>query len=172
MQEKRYLLNRLINRKRVGISPKNYLKKLRNITFIFLGITALSFTLNFYLNGLTYTGLIGCVCCLGIIGSVGFYFQRYAKSTAVKGDTLILNSIKKKESCVTSLRSVKEVKTISFLGLHWTNLQYKLDGVSKKVIIFNRASSVIVRPEIAIKKAIRLSKKQKANHKPDPVTVP
>jgi len=170
MQAKKHLLYRLLNRKRVGVSPKNYLKKLRFISLFFLFVVISLSVINAYINGLTYLGILTSGAALILVLGAGCYFQCYAKSTAVKGDNLIINSLSN-PSCVTSLRSVRNVRTKSFLGIQWTNLNYNLDGITKKVVILNRATSVTVPPEMAIKKAIRLSKKQKANHKPDPVTV-
>jgi hypothetical protein len=49
-------------------------------------------------------------------------------------------------------------------------LSYNLDGKDRKTYIFTGKTAFSYTPEKLLKKAIELSKKQKANHKPGPVT--
>ena len=97
-----------------------------------------------------------------------------------------MNNIKN-QSCVTSIRSIRRVKTSRFLGIYRTELVFHLDGSRQKAVFYNLASTLPVTPETSIKRAIKIShlnremakaqivhlererEKQKANHKPDPV---
>ena len=111
-------------------------------------------------------GMAFCIAASSI--ALFLYLRKKIQSTSVKGGTLILNTLDNKNK-VTSLRSIKKIRTKSALGLQWTSLSYNLDGRDQNAIIVNKASAVPVLPETAIKKAIALNKKEKANHKPGPV---
>ena len=166
----RVVIDRLYNRKRVDITPRNYLPRFRRHIFLTLVFTSLITTLFLYLFNINFLTLgisIGF-----FVSAVAFivYCQKHTKSVAVKGDSLILNSFKK-QSCVTSLRSIKAIHTNTFLGIHWTQMSYNLDGVTRYMIVINRSWAVSSTPEKLVKKAIQLSKRKKANHKPGPVSV-
>lgn len=169
MNQKRIILGLLLSRKRVDITMKNYFTLIRSISYVlFLIILLVNITFLYY-SRVTYFSLaisVGSVLMFGVI------FRRLLKntsSTSIKGDTLILNNYHNR-SCVTSLRSIKQIKTASVLNIHVTHLYYNLDGRDRKTVIFTRKRSFSYTPEKLLKKAIELSKKQKANHKPGPVT--
>ncbi len=168
MANNRVILDQLYNRKRVRITPKDYLKRCRLYIMLHLMVIAIALFLLLSAIGVTFLslGISGVI----IASSIGlcYLFLKRTKSVAVKGDTLILNSINK-QSCVTSLRSIKEVNTNTVLGLHLTRLDYKLDGVNRSTLVVNRSWAVPSTPEQLIKKAIQLSKRKKANHKPGSV---
>ena len=163
MREKRVLLERLLSKQRIDFTSVNYFNRLK-LFLLLLVITAMGSTaLILSILGVTYfTLLLSVGISLFTIGAV-CYLRSKVKSTSVKGDALILNSINR-TSCVTSILSVKRVKTKSFFGLQWTNVNFKLDGVSRSALFFTIASSVPVRPEISLQKAIRLSKKQNGKY--------
>ena len=169
MNQKRIILGLLLSRKRVDITKKNYFTLIRGISFVlFLFIVLTNITFLYY-NRLTYFSL---AISGGSILIFGFVFRKLLKntsSTSIKGDTLILNNSHNR-SCVTSLRSIKRVKTASLFNIHVTHLYYNLDGRDRKTLIFTRKRAFTYTPEKLLKKAIELSKKQKANHKPGPVT--
>ena len=103
------------------------------------------------------------------------------------------------QSCVTSIRSIRKVKTTRFLGIYKTEITFHLDGLKQTVLFYNLTSSLPATPETSIKRALKISnlnrttakaqimqlertkelerakieqeqeQKQKANHKPDPV---
>lgn len=164
LNQKRILLNRLLARKRVQITSPDYLKNVHSILLIIpiLGLVLTSVIL--FSNRLSFINLaFGIIITAASIASY-LYLRKHIQSTSVKGGTLILNSFDHK-SKVTSLRSIKRIQTKSALGMQWTSLSYNLDGRDRNAIIVNKASSVAVLPETAIKKAIELNKKEKESHR-------
>ncbi len=160
MVQARMAVERLTNRKRVDITPLNYLQRcaISMIVQVFLALAIATWVV--YSIGLTFVTL--GVSAAILISAVAFclYFRKQTKSVAVKGDTLILNSYDKR-SLVTSLRSVKSVRTVNILGVHFTRLKYKLDGVTRKALLLNRSWAVPSTPEHLIRKAIELSNKER-----------
>lgn len=170
MNQKRLIIKLLHNRKRIDITCSNYLSNVQN-TLISLFVFVL------VLNGLflMVTGIEFITLGLVVFNLLffAFLFRRIRKSTsatAIKGDTLILNNSKKKH-LVTSIRSINKIKSFSFLMFQITKFSFKLDGKNRSTVLITRVNSFSFSPEHLLRKAILLSKKQKANHKPGPVTV-
>jgi len=171
MVQERVVIERLLNRKRVDITPLNYLKRCKRQMFVHVLVFLSAIAAILLQFGVTFISLGVSAGLLFSLAMIFLYFLKRTKSVAVKGDTLILNSFNKR-SCVTSLRSIKNVNTHSFLGIQWTRMCYKLDGVTRSAFFINRSWAVVSTPEQLIKKAIQLSKKKKkANHKPDSVSL-
>ena len=170
MNQKRIILNLLLSRKRIDITSKNYFSVIRKICFVtFLLILFLNFTL-LYFNEITFLSLAVVFGNLLLFGLIFRNLLHRTSSTAIKGDTLILNSSNNKP-CVTSIRSIKRIKTISLFNFKITCLLFNLDGRDRKTLIFTHKNAHSFLPEVLLRKALELSKKQKANHKPGPVTV-
>ncbi len=164
------LLRQLENREKVRITPTHYLKKW-NLIFMLaaLFILVLDFLILIALGKSFLTiGLIMLVSILPVF--FVFYLRKHIKSTYMTGDALIFKSFDQ-TSKVTSLRSVRKVKTTSILGLQWTRLDYNLDGKHNSVLIVNVDFSDSTSTEHILTEAIDWSKKRKANHKPGPVAV-
>ena len=66
---------------------------------------------------------------------------------------------------MTSVRSVRDINTKSILGVQWTTIKYKLDGIKRSTFFINAKWAVSDTPEEVVRKAIDLSTKKKANHK-------
>lgn len=165
----RVVVDRLYNRKRVSVTPRNYLKRCKLFMLLHFVFMSAVIGLLFWILGITVLSIAITLAIAFISISSFAYFAKKTKSVAVKGDTLILNSFDKR-SCVTSLRSIKNVHTSSLLGIQLTRLNYKLDGLTRSTVVINRSWAVPSTPEQLIKKAIQLSKKKKANHKPGSVS--
>lgn len=86
----------------------------------------------------------------------------------LKGDALILRSMSNKSS-VTSIKSVRKVRTYNILGLKFTSLNYYIDGRHRKSILLGSRPGSSFTVEYFIIVAISWSKKKKANHKPGSV---
>lgn len=170
MQSHRAFLELLTQKKRVEITPLNCLHRLKVLALVLLLFTVSISSLLLFQYGVTFLTLSSALVLLLVTGIVIYYFRMRFKSLAIKGDTMIINSFDNK-ACVTSIRSIKTVRTSTIFGFHWTSIDFKLDGVTRSCLFINRISSVPVTPEIAIKKALQLSKKRKANHKPGSVAV-
>ena len=98
---------------------------------------------------------------------VTILLKKSAKATSLKGDTIIFNSLDNKSS-VTSIRSIRKIRSKTALGIQWTRLSYMLDGVPRSAVILNRIANSRMNPELTLRKALEINKK-KANHKPGPV---
>ncbi len=167
-KSKRALLQELIARKRVQVTPDNYVRHANSILLLIPTIGIICSASLLFFTRLTFLSLGISIALIFISVFLYLYFRKRIQSTAVKGGTLILNTLDHKNK-VTSLRSIKRINTKSAFGVQWTQLSYNLDGKDRSAIIVNKASAVPVLPETTIKKAIALNKKEKANHKPGPV---
>lgn len=170
MQSHRAFLELLTQKRRVEITPLNCLQRLKVFGLVMVLFTVSLSSLLLFQYGLTFFTLSSALVLLLVTLGVIYYFRIRIKSLAIKGDMMIINSFDNK-ACVTSIRSIKTVRTNTIFGFQWTNIDFKLDGVTRSCLFVNRISSVPVSPEIAIKKALQISKKRKANHKPGSVSV-
>lgn len=170
MNQKRIILGLLLSRKRVDITSKNYFSFVRGVSFTLFLIVILTNLAYLYITEVNFLSLAISVGNLVLFGIIFRNLHKNTSRTSIKGDSLILNDAHN-ISCVTSLRSIKRVKTASLFNIHITHLYYNLDGRDRKTVIFTWKNAFSFSPEKLLKKAIELSKKQKANHKPGPVTV-
>lgn len=169
MNQKRLILKLLLNRKRVDVTCSNYLSNVQNVLISIYALILLLNGLYLYLKGIDFITL-GLVVGNLILFALLFRRLRISTSaTSVKGDTLILNQSRKKH-VVTSIRSINRIQTRSFLMFRITSFSFKLDGRNRSTILITRKNSFSFSPEHLLRKAIELSKKQKANHKPGPVS--
>ena len=169
MNRRKDLINSIIQRKRVDITSTNY----RKITkaMLLLATTAFIAAAIYILisTRLTYGLLFFAGAVTGASLTILYYLYRHIQAASLKGDTLILSSLNQKNK-VTSVRSIKKVKTSSFLGIQFTDMVYNLDGSNNRAIIITLASRAAVKPEKFIKKAMQISLKERANHKPGSVS--
>ena len=170
MNKRRQILLKLLNKERVSVTPKNYLNRLK-LSFMVFGIIsalAISFVLLTNEKSFLTTGIcaISSLICIFVI----YYSARNLSSAAIKGDSLIMNSLTN-PSKVTSLRSIRRVKTQGALGVSVTKINYSLDGRNNTVMFVSASRALPTQPNVILKNAIKKSKKRKANHKPGPVTV-
>lgn len=173
MAQERSAFARMQERKRVDITPKNYLTRCQRVLIAELLLTGIISGSVLYFLGVTFLTLGISVSIMMVCAAICLYIRNKTKAVAVKGDNLILNSFDNR-SLVTSLRSIKSVHTSHLLIFHYTSLQFKLDGIDRKTIMINRPWAVEARPDVLIKKAIALSKEnreKKANHKLGSVAV-
>lgn len=167
----RSVMDSLLKRDRTEITPKDYFKR-------FTSHLILEITFGLSLGALLIFWLGPTIIAVGIAASIvvipmllTLRFRSKTRSIVVKGDTLILKNYKKR-SLVTSLRSVKKIRTISLPGIYITKLVYNLDGKNRSTLVVNRSWAVTNTPEKLINKAIELSRrerKKKANRKPGSV---
>ena len=169
MNTKRNLLSSLLRKERVDITSTHYQKNIKSFLIVFV-LALISFTFwSLWSARLTYSLLFLSGAMTGSLLTISYYFYRHIQAAAVKGDTLILKSLSKKNK-VTTLSSIQKIKTTSIFGVQFTDMIYNLDGLSNRAIIITLASRVPVNPEKSIKKAISFSLKEKANHKPGSVS--
>lgn len=74
---------------------------------------------------------------LGIV----VYTRNVLKKTArayIKGDTLVVNFAYRNTPKVMNLKSIRSVKTRSMIGYTYTQLKFKMDGISYNVVLFGK----------------------------------
>lgn len=105
---------------------------------------------------------------------VSWYFlyklRRSLSSAALKGDSLILNNISKK-NCVTSIRSIRKIKTKRIGNTMITALHYNLDGTMRRaVLVSNTKHTKHPSPSEVIRSAQRYFKNKRQIYKPGSVS--
>jgi hypothetical protein len=146
-QEK--LLQKISKRERIQITSGKH--QYISFSLILFYVVIVLSTISFYLyrNGLTWK-LLFIAACMMILFYPLFLVCRKMADIAVKGDILLINQIF--SPCkVTSIKSVRAVRTRSFFHLSITSLTYILDGSKGKVILFERLKSKGSKPEEIIK---------------------
>ncbi len=164
------LLKRLEKREKIHVTPSHYLRKW-NLFFLFLTFFAIILdVLIIYKIGKSFltVGLVLVVTFTPLLAI--YYLRKHVSAAYMRGDTLIFKSFDN-SSKVTSLRSVRKVKSKKLLGFKCIRLEYNLDGMYNSVIILNSPTSRASSADKLLADAIDWSKKRKANHKPGPVAV-
>lgn len=105
---------------------------------------------------------------------ISFFFirkmQKLLASAALKGDALILNTIDNK-NCVTSIRSIRKIKTNKIGNRIITALHYNLDGSSRKAVLVSTLKNTEEpSPSEMIKSAQRYFKNKRQIYKPGSVS--
>lgn len=152
---------------RINFTSSKYLSKVK--TFLGIFVLVMVFIISFIIitKGITYLTLIASA--LSAISAYIFlsYIYSHTHSAALKGDTLILNSMDHK-SLVMSVSSVKEIKSRCVMGICWTSIKYIFDG--KRGWVFIITNNLTTSPEQSVSDAIELKEEnKKANHKPGSV---
>lgn len=157
---RRIIMHSLLNRDRTEITPRDYFKHCTThlILHFVLGL-ALGSALIVWL-GVSFISLGLAIALASIPALLCLRFRHKTRRVIVKGDTLILKNYHKR-SLVTSLRSVKKVRTLCLPGIYITRLEYNLDGVTRSTLIVNRSWAVVNTPEQLMRKAIDLSRKER-----------
>lgn len=91
----------------------------------------------------------------------------YYSSAAIKGDSLILKNTKN-QNCVTSIRSVRKIKSRKFGRNTFTALYYTLDGKTKKALLISD-SELLFPPKMALQVAKSHFKNKRQIYKPGSV---
>ena len=85
--------------------------------------------------------------------------RRYIVALALKGDNLIITNLKH-QSTVTSIRSLKNIRSYRFGSFCLTKIVCKLDGVEYKKFIFKRLMKNEVDPSVIIKRILTKHEKR------------
>lgn len=158
---------KVTSNKRIALSPAKVLRRLKVLFVLSLAAIFFAGIMLLFSRALSMTAAIIFIGTVGILVTALFTIGKKAKSASIKGDTLILKGLDNK-NCVTTLHSVRTVKTYEVIGFQITTLRYSLDGRSHLSILLGNPPGVSITVETCLRKAIQLSKK-KANHKPGSV---
>lgn len=132
------LLQKISKRERIHITSGKHERISFSILFIYIAISFLIVFFLFYQSGLDWrlTAIIGG---LFVLFFPLYFLCRKIADVTVKGDALLINQF----SCpckVTSLKSVRNVKTRNFYFFSLTTLTFILDGNRGKVFLVEKLS--------------------------------
>jgi hypothetical protein len=155
-------------KKRIYLTSKSYLKKVRLICIFIAALGAIGCALTILGMGITFTAL-GIMAGIGLVSLFAIRFiWKNARSVSLKAGNIILKCMSDK-NVVAPIGSIREAKTSSIIGYQLTRICYGIDGGFSKFFILTKP--VNDTPEFLIKEEIAASRKGKkeANHKPDSV---
>lgn len=151
---------------KIPISTINVNRKRFLLSVFFLIILLHSFLIYYYRTSYVMISLFACSMFLS-----AFIFRRNymtISSASIKGDSLILKNVKN-QNCVTSLRSIKKLKSKKIGGLILTSIHYKLDGSNRRALLLSDSESSI-KPIVALRCAQRHYKNKRQIYKPGSVS--
>lgn len=152
---------------KIPISTINEKRK-RVLLGIFFLIVLLHSLLIFYF----YSGSKIIITALGfsLLASIFLYRKNYLllSSASIKGDSLILKNVKNQNS-VTSLRSIRKLKTQRIGGMIFTFVHYKLDGSNRRALLVSGPENKL-QPIVALRSAQRHYKNKRQIYKPGSVS--
>ena len=162
-------------KKRVYITSKSYLKRMRGFCLLLAGLSAVACGFTLLALGITFPSL-GIVAGIGITGLLLIrFFWKNARSVSLKAGNIIMKTMSD-INVVAPVGSIREVKSSAVLGLQLTRIRYKIDGGLSRFFVFTRPQELspeqVIKDEIAETrkmKAVAKEKKKEANHKPDSV---
>lgn len=154
--------------KRFSLTSESVVRKIRMASvFTLITISAFLFLL---IIGKTFTfpRVVIYLLTTSALWSVLIIGAKYFNTACIKGESLILTNFSSK-SVVTSVNSVKEVKSYHLFNFQFTFLKYVLDGKSHLICVTGGRNGSTLSVENFIIQAKVWSKKKKANRKPGSV---
>lgn len=161
-------LEKMECQKRFSLTSESVVRKIR-MASIFTLITISAFLFLVIIgNTITFPRVIIYLLITASIWSSLFLGAKYFHTACIKGESLILTDFSSK-STVTSVNSVKDVKSYRILGFQFTRLKYVLDGKSHLICVTGSRMGSTIPVDYFILQAKMWSKKKKANRKPGSV---
>ncbi len=162
-------------KKRVYITSKSYLKRMKNFCLLLAALSAMSCGLVLFGMGVTFTSL-GVIAGIGLVGLLLIqFFWKNARAISLKAGNIIMKTMGD-HNIVAPIGSIREIKSSVFFGLHLTRIRYKIDGGLSHFFVFTKPQECtpekVIKDEIAEsrrKKSESKERKKEANHKPDSV---
>jgi len=162
-------------KKRVYITSKSYLKRMRNFCLLLATLSATSCCLVLFGLGVTYTSL-GVMAGIGLVGLVLIrFFWKNARAVSLKAGNIIMKTMGD-NNIVAPIGSIREINSSDFFGFQLTRIRYKIDGGLSRFFVFTKSQEhtpeQVVKSEISEsrrRKSISKERKKEANHKPDSV---
>lgn len=162
MHKKRTWFNRLTASERISLTCPHYFKNLKTYLLVFSLIIVGSIALILSFLGASITTLIIALISIFLAYFIIRYFARNIQASLIKGGTLIFTDLNQR-SYVTSIRSLKNVRSVHLGSIQLTRLKYQLDGITRKAIIINNDNFIPFNTDRFLLKAREIYKKQKAN---------
>lgn len=147
--------------KKVDLSPTNARRKvwfyILTSIIVFSSISGLFI----YNKGLNWSSLFVCFTLFAFLGITIILVLKDYSLVSVKSGNLIISDIKKEKNLVTSIRSVRKLKTTRVGRVHFTSFNYHLDGRNRRAVILKRVPLSDLAPEVVLRKL--KEEKEKAN---------
>lgn len=149
------LLRQISRRERIQITSglQVYLSLALLMTYV-AGSTAW-ITYSFFAIGLSWLWIAMTLGLAFLFFPLFFWVCRLA-DIAVKGDVLMINQLFKPCS-VTSVTSIRDIKTHKFLSLTFTRLTYYLDGKKGTICLVKRLVKPGTEPELIIRTLLAIN---------------
>jgi hypothetical protein len=145
---KKIILNKLTKQERIHITSGKRKQTTQKILIAYFILSFGSLAIFTFLQGLT----LKTVIIFGLEVILFFpIFQTLKKVSdiSVKGEHMMINQFN--YPCkVTSLKSIKDVKTKSFMRFTWTSLSFNIDGNRQKIILLKKIRPDGNLPEVVI----------------------
>jgi uncharacterized membrane protein len=145
---KKIILSKLSKQERIHITSGKRKQTTRKILIAYLILSASSLATYFFLLGFNWK--ISIIFGAEII--LFFVLLQKLKKVAdisVKGDHMMINQFN--YPCkVTSISSIKDVKTKKFMRFTWTSLSFNIDGNRQNIILLKKIKPDGNLPEVVI----------------------
>ncbi len=145
---KKIILIKLSKQERIHITSGKRKQTTRKILIAYFILSASSSGTYLFLLGLNWK--ISIVFGVEIIlFFVMFQELKKVADISVKGDHMMINQFN--YPCkITSVKSIKDVKTKRFMRFTWTSLSYNIDGNRQKIILLKKIKPDGNLPEVVI----------------------
>jgi hypothetical protein len=147
-KSKEVILRKLSKHERIHITSGKRKQTTQKILITYLILSSGSLATYLFLHGLTWK--IAIIFGLEVILFFSiFQFLKKVSDISVKGEHMMINQFN--YPCkVTSLKSIKDVKTKSFMRFTWTSLSFNIDGNRQKIILLKKIRPDGNLPEVVI----------------------
>jgi hypothetical protein len=147
-KSKEIILKKLNNQERIHITSGKRKQTTQKILITYLIISFGSVLTYLILHGLTWkiAFIFGAVALLFI---PFFGLLKRVSDISIKGEHMMVNQFN--YPCkVTSMKSIKDVKTRKFMRFTWTSLSFNIDGNRQKIILLKKIRPDGSVPEVLI----------------------
>jgi hypothetical protein len=147
-KSKKIILSKISNQERIHLTSGKRKQTTQKILLTYLLINVAVITTYLILHGLTWNiAIITGILSLLIIPI--FQLLKKVSDISIKGEHMMINQFN--YPCkVTSLKSIKDVKTKRFMRFTWTSLSFNIDGNRQKIILLKKIKPDGNLPEVLI----------------------
>jgi uncharacterized membrane protein len=147
-KSKEIILHKLSKQERIHITSGKRKQTTQRILITYLILSLGSLATYLFLHGLSWK--IAIIFGLEVIlFYLIFQILKRVSDISVKGEHMMINQYN--YPCkVTSLKSIKDVKTTRFMRFTWTSLSFNIDGNRQKIIILKKIKPDGNLPEVVI----------------------
>ncbi len=135
-KSKKIILSKISNQERIHLTSGKRKQTTQKILLTYLLINVAVITTYLILHGLTWNIAI-IIGILSLLIIPIFQLLKKVSDISIKGEHMMINQFN--YPCkVTSLKSIKDVKTKRFMRFTWTSLSFNIDGNRQKIILLKK----------------------------------